>query len=210
MAALSVNDFNSRVQALLSNLPTEVQRVNESVAQSIIPIITQRIINQGIDGTGKPFGKYSTTPLPSFFFLNKATGSGADKKVQDLIRQKQKQQGEAYRGISYEEFRRLNNLPTDHVTLSFTGETLADIGVINNQVEGAIVITSIGAKGDKTKAKYNAKGEKVGQNTTEQILDYLGARYGDNILSASEEEQQIIANAQDEELQRILDKYLEG
>lgn len=209
MATLDFNQYRVKLAALLNNLPAEISAANQGIAQSTIQLIRGRLINDGIDGEGKPLGKYSTTPLPTFFFKGVASGSGADKKLEALIKRKQKSDGKAYKGISYEEFRALNNLPTDHVTLSFTGETLADIGVVDTRTEGQIIHTTIGALGQKSKAKYNAKGEKVGQNSTEKILDYLCEKYGENILAANEDEQRILAEAFDSDLQTIIDRYLE-
>lgn len=207
-AALNINEFKSRVNALKQNLPAEVAQINDGLALTAVQFIRSRLINQGVDGTGKDLGKYSATPLPTFFFKGQATGSGADKKMASLVKQKQKQQGKAYKGISYEEFRQLNNLPTAHITLSFTGETLADLGVIDVRTNENSVITSISARGEYSKAKYNAKGEKIGQNSTEKILEYLADRYGTNILAVNEDEQIILANAYDVELQNVIDKYL--
>lgn len=205
--ALTIEEFNKRVGDLIENLPAEIQRINDGIALSTIPLITGRIRNQGVDGNGKSFGNYSTNPLPTFFFTHKGLGKGADDALTALIKKKKKQEGKNFKGISYEEFRRVNNRPTNHVTLSFSDETLNDIGVINVRHEGQIIVTTIGALGSKTKVKYSAKGEKKGQNTTEQILDFLGERYGEDILSTNEDEQQLMAEVLDAELQIMLDKF---
>lgn len=207
--ALNITEFRKRVEAFLHAVPGEVLRINQGLAVSVIPLITGRIINEGKDATGKQLGTYSNNPLPLFFFQNKSTGVGAERKIDSLVKSKKKAlaTGEKFRGVSYAEFRQANNLPTDHVTLSFTGETLGDIGVIDEKVENRLVRTTIGAKNTKTKAKYNAKGQRVGENKTEQILDYLGERYGEDILAATPEEEKILADAFDDELQIFINKY---
>jgi hypothetical protein len=203
-----IEEFKKKVEALLTNLPAEIQRINDGIALSIIPEIKTRIRNKGVDGKGKSFGNYSTNPLPTFFFTHKGTGSGADTRLEALIKKKKKAEGKSYKGVSYTEFRTINSKPTEHVTLSFTDETLNDIGVINNRHEGQIIVTTVGAMNTKTKAKYDSKGVKTGENTTEQILDFLGERYGDNILSVNEDEESEMAEVLDDELQLLIDKYI--
>lgn len=208
---LSVNQYRERVQDFLNAVPAEVLRINQALALSAVPMITGRIINQGIDAKGKQLGQYSTNPLPLFFFHNKGTGVGADNKLQKLVKSKRKAAiatGEKFRGVSYKEVRELNNLPTNFVTLSFTGETLGDIGVVDEVTERFLVRTTIGARNRKSKAKYNAKGQKIGENKSEQILDFLGERYGDEILDMNPKEEEIIAAAFNDELQKFINQYL--
>lgn len=195
---------------MLNELPGEVLKINIGLANSVLPLIKGRIVSQGVNGHGKAFGKYSVNPLPTFFFNNKSTGKGAEDKIKALEKRKRKEatkSGGKFKGISYTEFRDANNLPTDHVTLSFTGETLADIGVVDEQVNGPLVVVGIASKNTKTKARYNAKGEKIGENKTEQILDYLGDRYGEDILLPSPEEEEVISGAFAEEIQNLFERY---
>lgn len=203
-----IDEFVKKVEIFLTALPQEVARVNDGIALSIIPDITERLISKGVDGKGKAMGQYSTNPLPSFFFKHKGLGSGADEKFAALEKRKRKAEGEAYKGVSYKEFRELNNRPTDHVTLSFSGDTLSDIGVISERQEGNVIITTIGARGTKTKAKYDASGAKKGENTSEQILDFLGERYGNDLLTVNAQEEEFMATILDDELQMLVNKYL--
>lgn len=207
-AALDIKEYASKVKAMLTALPDAVQTINYSLALSAIPLIVNRLTDLGVDGKGKKLGAYSTNPLPTFFYLHKGTGSGADAKLEALVKKKRKAEGEDFKGISYKEFREINNRPTNFVTLSFTGETLGDIGVINNVINGVVVVTTVGAQNKISKAKYDAKGNNAGRITTEQILDYLGERFGENILSLNDEEQEQLANAYDIELQKFINQQL--
>jgi hypothetical protein len=209
---LNINQFRERVAALLNALPEEIQRINNGLALSAIAEVRRRLIDRGIDGDGKSLGTYSTNPLPTFFFTNKGTGSGADKKLESVIAAKKKQAkstGEKFKGVSYKEFREINNLPTAHVTLSFTGETLGDLGVVSEVIENLKIVTTVGAKNTKSKARYNAKGQKIGQDTSEQILDYLGEMYGEDLLGLTPAEEKNLGAALDDELQKLFDKYIE-
>lgn len=207
-AGLDINAYALKVQAMLNDLPEGVQRINDGLALSAIPLIVNRLVDLGVDGKGKKLGNYSTNPLPTFFYLHKGTGSGADAKLDALVKKRRKEEGEAFKGISYKEFREINNRPTNFITLSFTGETLGDLGVTNNVVNGLVVVTTVAAQNKVSKAKYDAKGNNAGQITTEQILDYLGERFGENILALSEEEEEQMANAYDIELQKFINQHL--
>lgn len=210
---LNITEFNSKLNSFLSALPDELVRINNGLALSAIAEVRRRLIDTGVDGSGKSLGAYSTNPLPTFFFKNKGTGSGADSRFDALVKSKQKQArntGEKFKGVSYKEFRQLNNLPTAHVTLSFTGETLGDLGVIKEAISGEKVITTIGAKNTKTKAQYNAKGQKVGEETTEEVLDHLGERYGEDILAVNPEEEKMLEAALDDEIQKLANKFFES
>lgn len=197
--ASNIDQYLANVDKLLTALPAEAQRINDGLALSVIPLIIGRLTDFGVDGLGKKLGTYSTNPLPMFFYLNKVTGSGADEKLKALDKQKRKEQGKNYKGISYEEFRQVNNKEVEFVNLNFTGETLNDIGVLDNVINGILVVTTIGAQGKINKGKI----------TTEQVLDFLAERYGENILAINEDEEKIMTQAYDEELQKVFDKYLE-
>lgn len=205
---LTVEEFKNRVQNMLVNLPEEVQRLNDGLALSMVPLIVNRLIDLGEDGKGKKLGKYSDNALPTFFYLHRGTGSGADAKLQATIKKKQKEEGKNFKGISYKEFREINNLPTNFVTLSFTGETLADVGVVSNVVNGFVVLTTIDAKGQSTKTKYDSKGNAKGTITSAEILDFLALRFGENLLALNEEEEKQTREAYDRGLQSIVNKYI--
>jgi len=158
--ALSINQYTNKVNKMIAALPAEVERVNNGLALSVIPLIVNRLIDLGVDGKNKKLGTYSP---------------------------------------GYKKYREFNNLPTNFVTLSFTGETLADIGVLESVVDGSSVVTTIGSTGKTTKGKVNTK----------QILDYLGKNYGTNILSLNEEEEILLAKSYELELQKIIDKFLD-
>jgi len=206
--ALTVEQFKSRVQNMLANLPEEVQRLNDGIALSMIPLIVNRLVDLGEDGKGKKLGNYSTNPLPTFFYLHRGTGSGADAKLDAAVKRKRKQEGKDFKGISYKEFREINNLPTQFVTLSFTGETLADIGVVSNVANGLVIVTTIDAQGKSTKAKYDSKGNAKGTITSAEILDFLSERFGENLLALNEEEERQTIMAYDQGLQGIVNKYI--
>lgn len=205
---IDFEELKRRVDRMLKGLPERMGMINELLAESAIPLIVTRLVDMGTDGAGHKMGSYSTNPLPTFFYLGKSTGSGSDEKLKAAVKAKRKKEGKNFKGISYKEFRELNGKPTNFVTLSFTGETLADLGIIQKAVEKDNVIISVGAQGKTTKAKRDASGNVVGNISTADVLDFLAARYGDEILGLNAQEQQILDNAMEIELQKYFDETI--
>lgn len=206
-AALDLNQFNQKVGAMLGALPDYLVRSNAILGRTALSLVRSRLINQGEDATGKKFGSYSSNPLPTFFFTHKGLGSGADKAFDAYVKKQRKLLGKNFKGVSYEEFRRLNNRPTDFVTLSFTGETLNDLDVLESKQNGRVINTIVGSKNSIKKAKYKADGTNAGTIGTEDVLEHLANKYGD-LLALSEKEEQEISLAFDEGLQKFINQYL--
>ena len=204
---MTIEEYDKNVIKFLNQLPRNVQRINRSLALTTIPLIKKRLIDQGVTGEGKSLGKYSEKPLSPGLLLNSGLGIGADRKVQSYMKQQKKANTESPATISYKKFRELNNRPIEHVTLSFTGETLNDISIISNTVQGSYVITEVASRNSKSKDVYNKKGKKTGTVGTGDVLESLGDRYGD-LLSLTPKEEQEIAEAFDDEIQTLIDQYL--
>ena len=204
---MTIEEYDKNVIKFLNQLPRNVQRINRSLALTTIPLIKKRLIDQGVTGEGKSLGKYSEKPLSPGLLLNSGLGIGADRKVQRYLKQQKKANPESPATISYKKFRELNNRPIEHVTLSFTGETLNDISIISNTVQGSYVITEVASRNSKSKDVYNKKGKKTGTVGTGDVLESLGDRYGD-LLSLTPKEEQEIAEAFDDEIQTLIDQYL--
>lgn len=206
--ALRINEFKSQIDTLLNNLPTEMLKINKQIALDAIPKITSRLTDLGLTAEGRSLGTYSTRPMSPLFFLGHGLKS-ADAKIKSQIK-KQVKSGQRP-GVSYEQIRQFNNLPTDHVTLSFTNDTLGDIGVLTDTIEGNSVITTIGSKDSKSKDIFNSKGKKTGEIGTGEVLDRLEEKYGSaldtELLSLSTEEENDSSEVLDEKLQNFLDKY---
>lgn len=203
-----MNRYQSNVKKLIQDLPDELFKLNQELGLVAKQMITERFTEEGKTAEGKSLGKYSTRPMSPLFFLGQGIKS-ADAKIKKKL-QEQKRAGQRP-GISYEDWRRMNNLPVEHVTLSFTTETLKDIDVINNRVEGGIVTTHVGSKSSKSKDVVNKKGKVTGQISTGQVLDDLNDRYGraldTELLSLSKDEEQDLMDLVDARLQQLLDKH---
>ena len=205
--AIDIKEYNNRVNKFLAVLPAQVQRINRTIALSSIPLIKKNLIDNGVTGEGKSLGKYSDKPISPGLLIGKGLGAGADKKVAAYLKQQKKSNPNELPGISYKKFRELNNRPTDHVTLSFSGETLGDLGIVSNVIIGDAVITTVASKNSKTKKVTNKKGKEIGTVGTGDVLDQLGEKYGD-ILSLTPSQEKEVAEAFDDEIQILIDKYL--
>lgn len=203
----TVKEFNENVNRFLEVLPGSIQRINKTLALSSIPLIKKRLIDKGILGDGKSLGQYSEKPLSPGLLLNSSLGVGAERKVLAYLKAEKKANPNEPIGISYKKFRELNNRPTNHVTLSLTGETLNDLSVVSNVILGNQILTTVASKNSKSKDVYNKKGKKTGTVGTGDVLDQLGDRYGD-ILSLTPQEEADIAEAFDDEIQNLINKYL--
>jgi len=201
---MKLEEFNTIVNNLIKEIPQELQKTNVIVAQSAIPLITNRLINEGKTAEGKSLGKYSDKPISALFFIGKSLGSGGDKKVSDYAK---KNGGK----LSYEEFRKLNGRPTNHVTLSFSGETLQDIGVLSTVVNGNKVKTVVGSLDRHKKDVRGKGGKKTGTIGTEQVLENLDAKYGKaldtELLALSKKEQDMLEKVYENRIQKFIDNY---
>lgn len=186
-------EFENMLENFTAALAVEMPIINEKMALNAYAMMKDRIINEGTIGEGKSLGTYSDNKLPAFYFTGKSTNKGADALLAKELDKENK--GE---GISYKEWRQANNRPVDHVTLSFTGTTLNDIGVVRRAAEVGLVITTVGPKNTKTRS--NGK-------TTEEIAGYLADQYGD-ILAPSAEEKEILQRFLDKEFQKIISRFI--
>ena len=184
-------NFGKSVEKLSELVLSQMPGINEKMALDATALIKDRIVNTGVDAKGNSLGSYSDNELPAFFFKGKALNAGGTKLYEDVTTGKKKK-GQIKKGISYKEWREANNRPTDHVTLSFSGTTMKDIGVVKILEGGNKIVTVVGSKNTKTRQN--------GDNTETIVDDYLGPKYG-NFLEPNEREIQImedilIANVQ--------------
>lgn len=205
--ALKLSDFQNIVTKMLGELPETMLKINQTLALEAKQKITDRLTERGKTAEGNSLGKYSTNPVSPLFFLGKGIKS-ADAKLKAKLKE-QKRSGQRP-GISYEDWRRMNNLPVEHVTLSFTSETMKDIDVLSSSADGTKVVTEVGSRGSKSKDIVNSKGKVTGTKSTSEVLDDLDDKYGraldTELLSLSKQEEQELADSLDAQLQSFLDK----
>lgn len=195
--ALSIEEFNQKVSTLLNNARVNFPLVNARLSQSALSLVKDRVINLGINAQGVKYPNYSTNKLPSFFFFGKGLSKGADDKMNAELKRQRKAKI-PNPGISYEQWRDINGLQTNHVDLKFSGDTWRDIAVIETKNSDLISITTVASKGS-----INKKSGKGTINTAD-LTEILGERYG-NFLELSDEEEKTIGEAFEAELQELID-----
>ena len=114
-----LRSFANAIRLLRDNLVSSRETVAVQVASNLLAQVENRIIQKGEDSEGVKFPGYSTKQVPKYFFYGKSRNAGADNRVK-----KSKSPT-----LSYQGFRQLNNLQTQHVDLYFTGEMWRGTGV---------------------------------------------------------------------------------
>jgi hypothetical protein len=99
---------------------------------------------------------------------------------------------------SYKAKREKRGLQTSFVDMTFTGDTLSDVTVVENG--------GIGFKGYAIVKSKNSITISNG-STSGEVLGYLEDKYGPDILATNDKEDEILAEALDDELQQLVDKY---
>lgn len=187
---MNSKDFSKALQDFSAKIAEGLPAINEKVALNAYAMTKNRIINEGTIGAGESLGDYSDNELPAFFFKGKALNSGGESFYQKRVKM--------HEGISYKEWREANGRPTDHVTLSFSGTTFNDIGVIKQLRDGIKVVTIVGPKNTKI---------RPGGKTTSEIVGYLQERYGD-FIAPNQEEQEILKATLSSEVNKLIKKSL--
>lgn len=139
------------------------------LAQTGLALVTLRIQSRGLPGR-----QYSTNPLPKFYFRPINAGGRAYVK---------KEKKPTYKG-----FRAASGLPSEYVTLTYSGRTIRSL-----QAQGA------GTSGTQYTARVVASDAE-----SALIIGYLGKQYGDFLAPNAAEAAEVSAVGQ-----RALDKILQ-
>jgi hypothetical protein len=184
---MKAEQFSNQLKQFSAALVQELPRINESVAMNAFAMVRDRVVNEGKKGDGSSLGTYSDNELPLFFYTGKALNKDGEAAVEKAKKAK--------KGLSYEDWREANNRPVDRVTISFSGDTWKDTGVVKELIDGNKVNTTIGAKNTKDR----------GGKSTDDIMSYNQDRYGDYLIASKEEEKKL-AVTYDRLLQQLIDK----
>ena len=154
--------------------------MTQTVAATALAVVRDRIQDTGVDSKGVKFKGYSTKEIPAFFY----TGKSLKKLKKDEFGEDALQQNDM---LSYKEWRELNNLQTDHVDLTFTGDMWRKTAIISAGLAPEGYVVSIGGNTREAQDKIN----------------YASDKYG-NILSVSEKEEKNLTEDYDEMLDKLI------
>lgn len=163
---------------LAKQLPQEAAQV---AANDLSALVTNRVVQKGIDHTGKPFSPYSTRTVAAFRFYGKSRTQAAERRIRALAKAK---------GVlSSEEFRKINNLRTDKKNFEFTGEMWRKFGIVRQSFTQHRVSISMGGTTTESQRKIDANSEKEGVNIVEankKELDLVRSSLNDWITEQSD------------------------
>lgn len=205
MGSGGIADIQTGFQAFLKALPDEMKRINSIIALDAYAAIKYRVQMDGKGADDGTLGKYSENQVPVFLFKNapslkqglfdkiykqmkKASGAGVKKGGAPT----------ALLTLSYAEWREANGLEINHVDLTFTGNTWKDIGILANDNQQGIFSVTVGAENKIT---------RIDGKTTDEIVSKWADKYGE-IIDMTKQEEEKAAKTLDDELQKLLDKYL--
>lgn len=127
---MTLEEWDKKIGAIEAALKGDLTDTLRRAGGDLCALIADRIINTGKDSQGDFFTPYSQTKVPAYFYFNRSRSGGADARVRAAAKKRE--------GLSYSDFRRLNNLPTDKKNFSFTNDMWRHFGVkkINKSPNG--------------------------------------------------------------------------
>lgn len=144
-------EFANRINSIISDL--QETRTSESVqiATEAVALVRRRVQNEKENSDGNSFGQYSETPVPKWFFKGKSLSAGAEKRVQS---------GKFF--ISYADFRDENNLPSDDIDFTFSGDMWRNTGVTDVQQTETETSVTIGGQTSRARELHGYHAERFG------------------------------------------------
>jgi hypothetical protein len=136
---------------IAQELPLYALRV---AGADLVALITNRVVQRGEDANGAKFSPYSRNTVAAWRFWGKSRTQAAEAKVRALAR--------ARGALSYEEFRRINNLNTNIKNFEFTGEMWRKFGVIANTSDGQRFRISLGGTTPAAQRKMDDNSDREG------------------------------------------------
>lgn len=168
--------YEAKIRAL-----EESRKTNALViAGDMVALVINRVQNKGIGADGEKFEKYSTNPLPLFFFKDGNSKSKSDKFKADVKKKKAEP--------NYETYRRYLGLPTDKRTLTVTGDMFRKVR--QEIIEHNQFVTIVEIRG----------GDAFSQNKVNWNSNDLGG----SILRPNKQELAMVERANKERIRKVL------
>lgn len=168
-----IDQFIKKIEAAEQKVIDALVEIAEEAALNTKALVVKRIQEQGI-------GQYSEKDMPAFFFFtddgqvdpNKTKSNAGIKFIQKAQKKRE--------SINWADIRDAEGLQTEHVDMTFTGETFRDLNIIGVNVQAGRVTAILGCSRKETqdKLKWNVE------------------RYGDFMSPTAEETAKIMAIVQ--------------
>lgn len=177
-------DIRSQIEKmdrLLEFIENELPDYAKNVlVADVTALVSDRVVQTGKDYTGASFKPYSTKQIPAFRFWGKSRTQAAENKVRQLSKKKDKS-GKNVGALSYNEFRKINNLKNDKKNFEFTGEMWRKLGIVRSQISAGKFFISVGGTTSAAQDKIDSNSSREGVNIieaseTERALAEEGAK----------------------------------
>lgn len=135
---------------ILAELPTQAKIAGADLAA----LIKNRVVQTGRNAEGQAFSPYSEKQVPAYLYYGKSRSAQGENRVRAKAKKRE--------GVSYREFRELNNLNTDKKNFEFTGEMWRGVEVQETK-QGAVsvIVISGGSQTVRDKLRYATEAERI-------------------------------------------------
>lgn len=135
---------------LLAELPTQAKIAGADLAA----LIKNRVVQTGRNAEGQAFSPYSEKQVPAYLYYGKSRSQQAEQRVRAKAKERE--------GVSYREFRNLNNLNTDVKNFEFTGEMWRGVEVQETrQGQVSVIVLAGGSQTVRDKLRYATEAERI-------------------------------------------------
>ena len=128
---MTVRQIDALKARILAELPTQAKIAGADLAA----LIKNRVVQTGKNAEGQAFSPYSEKQVPAYLYYGKSRSQQAEQRVRARAKKRE--------GVSYREFRNLNNLNTDVKNFEFTGSMWRGVGVQEQTKQGAVQVVVI-------------------------------------------------------------------
>ena len=174
-------DFAIRLKVLVDEMNASREDESIIIANDVMAQVRNRVQERKVNADGTAFGQYSQALVPQWFFYGKSNTDTAEQELKA---------GNWF--VSYADFRDLNNLPSDDINFTFSGDLFRTTGIV--KVENEADTTTVVLGGQTTRS--------------EQILEWQEPRYG-NIIEPSEQEQEFAFNAHRKRIENLINRVFQ-
>ena len=175
----SLFNLTNALKGLATELINNREQDSIVIASDTMALVRLRVQTDKEDADGLEFGQYSEAVVPQWMLYGKSLSDGAESKIKD---------GEWFQ--SYSDLREANNLETDAIDFTFSGDMWRNTGITNVQNTGFSTTVNLGGQTDRAS----------------DIIGYQEERYG-NIIAISDEEEQLVVEAHEERISNLINKY---
>lgn len=143
-----------QIDALKARILAELPEQAKIAGADLAALIKNRVVQTGRNAEGQQFSPYSEKPAPAFLYYGKSRSAQGEQRVRAKAKKRE--------GISYREFRELNNLNTDKKNFEFTGEMWRGIEVQESKKgQVSVVVIAGNTQEVRDRLRYHTEAERI-------------------------------------------------